>query len=491
MVTFDVSCAADGSYGFFIDQNAAAAPIVSRVLVPPTGPDGASSVLLPTGGKHLQDALHVGDLLVSINNAPLAHRPFTEVVSMFANATLPITLRVSRAAPTTTKSRAASGAGAGLLAATAGEEVVTLPATGEPESHVTAYLRNVASAIGIWSPIANVRDVPHVPVALLAVHISHVPALKKKLSCCKGTPSSADFYVQVFGGHGCKTLLYDSRAPTGGTALGRGGSAPSPAVVAGAGAGVNAAEERLLERVGSSAARASHRRLQSDSAALSWSIPPGVVMDSDYRVVVCVAGRKKPLFGVWAHTAGLPLPYAARAALPKRVQLAPEVAVNMSAAPSAGASAVAGAAATPVAPITAAGDADTPAVSSPTLASLHGVTLDSSAVEGATAAAASLSSVSVQPFVDDVTFGIVRPGMPSAGALFTALPSHAAADVATSPAAPVRMYDTRAARQVARSSCVFVKSQLDGASKDKKHKRFDATLQLRLDYTILGLPPVY
>jgi hypothetical protein len=646
----------------------------------------------------VRDVLRRGDELLAVNGVDLAHRAFSEVVSILRSAVDPLTLTFAREAASVAAASSASSAaalsfargtgaggasfrgryawgstsGSGAAAAAAAE------APAEPPVPAAEYLRRVAGGIGPWAAggQSDPRAVPTPPVQLLGVYLSHVPRLRGRAGFCGTHPLCADpgaihedegevasgLYLQLYGGPGCRSLLWDSRAPhaaaggsgvvaaaTGGarmfeatapSLLSRGGGGvslsargtPTPGSAAGGGAssssssrrhlsagsagGVSTGEVELapptltrgatpvaagapaasasaaaisapsshshssLLRVGSGApasaeseahlstggahgsaaagaspasaggGAANDRRAPVSTkgqgegeaavanAAVGWDgdrffpqaagAAGSVTAAGDFRLVFCVAGRKKPFAGLWLNTACFPLPGAAVPALAAELAAAPlpplrelsrsalvgspmaRPALSPAPAPAAtpgDAPEAAGGASTglrapaPVPPLampgspTASGGAAVPV-----LPQRGSVPSSPQAREGVT------RTLWLGP---DVPGGVIGPGVPLLGALYTAaggyrphLPmpwqlsssssSSAARGRAGSAGTPAGAEAASAAAASAAEGVVFfTKGQVDGAVRDKRHRAFPADFTIALRFRAVALPPEY
>jgi hypothetical protein len=249
-----------------------------------------------------------------------------------------------------------------------------------------------------------------------------------------------------------------------------------------------------------------------------------VTAAGDFRLVFCVAGRKKPFAGLWLNTACFPLPGAAvpavaaalaSASLPPLRELsrsalvgspvarpalspAPAIPATPEDAPDAAGAASTGLRA-PVPPLALSGSPTASGASAaPVLPQRGSVPSSPQAREGVT------RTLWLGP---DVPGGVIGPGVPLLGALYTAaggyrphLPmawqlsssisaGRGRAGTAGTPAGVEAA--SAAAAATAEGIVFFTKAQVDGAVKDKRHRAFPADFTIALRFRAVALPPEY
>lgn len=426
------------------------------------------------------------------------------------------------------------------------------PAVSEHVVSSAAYLSRLARGIGPWAAGSDSLVLPAPRVQLLGIQLSHVPMLEKSqgkrslwsrfFSCFSksatatgGMPgataaaTAGKLYVQVYGGIHCRTLLWDSStgappdisawrsaATSAVDAVPEWGSkhssrrlptTASPAKAVGTGLSATPTVTPLPQQVDqqeeesdvdsgaepqvSWAARSLDQRVAPATPAKpsAPASPVSLVVSEDFRVLIRACGLKKPLAAAWLHTAMLPLPSAASAAVApqiSRIQTAQAEAEEQAW----GAASLA----------TASADMQPSTLSSP--ASTDAVQVEEKGAQPVAAATPSASAGTAKPLLParlvrgDFPGGAIAPGLPTLGSCYTAegrltraASSRGGISAAFVAGAAGDADSIRA--KLATGALRLRKHELDNAIKDKKHKRWPQELRLTLCFRALDLPEVY
>jgi hypothetical protein len=404
-------------------------PVISSVETSDISADPALvNSVIPVPVMHL---LKVGDELVAVNGVDLTKRGFTEVTTILRGALDPLHIRVRRPV--------LSG----------GKVLDVAPITAATPQQ---YIQRVARAIGPWAADADPRVVPTPVIQITGVHLSHIPDISSKAQC-GATAHNAGWYFMIYGGPGCRSVVYDSRDATVGYTLNDNSHA-----ISGADTHI---ELPLLPASKSSVLTPSSAQISWGASAFSSAHSPAIC-SGDVRVILGKQGFRKPFASVWLHTAFLPLPADSQAAVRQQILSVAQVETvsqhhvlsevtppTPTLRPSEEGAAGAALAVTP-SPLVA-----LDAGQGGQCTRVHPTTLLSGDVPGVR----------------------LHSRTPLLGALFSASNDRVVAGI---PSTQSFSSDLPAAL-----GCVCLsKASLDGAIKDKKHKIFPADFQLLLEYNI-------
>ena len=498
----------------------------------PVGAGAASAVPVP-----VRLVLRPGDIVLSINGVDVSCRSQDEVGSIVRSATDPVRIVVERPA-------SGSSSGGGLLRAANSHGWLVAP---QPAPTAAVYLDRVAGGVGPWAASADPARVPRPAVELESFAIVGAPATLPADSggCCAPSAGAEvdarDLYVTVWGGPGCATLVSDSRTWGGAASSARPrpsasvapGSSAAPAVAPDSGGSADSPPGSLSVLEWSLGGSASLATPAGGAEGLEGPDPTPrpaheTVVQGDFRVCLVLPGHRKPVAAWWLHTACLPIPAAAGAALQQQVVasagidaqvadcgLSPHAVRLRVEDPTPAASVPAGGRSDFAAPASGAGkdderDSGSLLASVPDSAAATPVAVESPAPALVTLSE-DVGSIEARPQLadpettseppaprpfpraparilhGDVPGGFITgdvAGMPALGACFSAIPLSVQVAEPSSVASELR---ARAAEGV----ISFTKRDTDRVCKDRKHEVWPADVTFSLCFRARGLPEVY
>jgi C2 domain of PTEN tumour-suppressor protein/Protein-tyrosine phosphatase len=280
----------------------------------------------------ISDLLELGDVIISINEIDVRKKGFDEVISLLKGASDPLVIKVVRAHTDSTLGTPMpdehyldgwpemrvinpDGSSRNLIPSSHPLDQRETPASevleklfSEIKPTLDEYLFNISKAVGPWSRNSNPKMISSPTVSIRGVTLSHIPTIKSEGGLCGSTVLPPDaMFLQLYGGHNCQTLLFDSRYPSNHFI-----------------SEFSSLSKKLLAyETCKSTRHASFSNVISnnDFPSLDINAPKGgicwgeefftkddVIVSGDFRIAICIPNKKKPIGGAWFHTSMLPLP---------------------------------------------------------------------------------------------------------------------------------------------------------------------------------------